>query len=177
MGCGNRVIIDPREGVLQDLPARLGRPSIGATSCLRKTLGVVVPNSCTLGMAPPAARQRTQCSRQATSLPAACARAARATWLPAASSATCDSGTCTLARGRLDRRRAWMRSSWEVSSGRAAEARVAIGWNLPRRRASAEASPMNSSLPRPNPHYDYGGSTAVAARHNYPTLGPLFLIE
>ena len=25
-GCGNRVIIDPREGVLQDMPARLGRP-------------------------------------------------------------------------------------------------------------------------------------------------------
>ena len=38
-GCRNRVIIDPREGVPQDVLNRLGRPSIGASSCLRKTLG------------------------------------------------------------------------------------------------------------------------------------------
>ena len=38
-GCRNRVIIDPREGVPQDVLDRLGRPSIGASSCLRKTSG------------------------------------------------------------------------------------------------------------------------------------------
>ena len=32
MGCGNRVIIDPQEGVLQDVPARLGRPTAALMS-------------------------------------------------------------------------------------------------------------------------------------------------
>ena len=38
-GRGNGVIIDLREGGLQVVSHRLGRPSLGASSCLRKTLG------------------------------------------------------------------------------------------------------------------------------------------
>ena len=37
MGCGNEVLTDPREGVLQDMPNRLWWPSIESALYLRKT--------------------------------------------------------------------------------------------------------------------------------------------
>ena len=55
-GCGNSLIIDPREGGLQDMPHRLGRPSIGAVSSLKKNVAVS-------GARPTAEQQR--CARKA----------------------------------------------------------------------------------------------------------------